>query len=134
MKQRTICKTLAVAVILIFIGMGIQPSVAVQPETEIEQEPSGLLWGTYRNCEIDGELVAGTNMIWPPPFPLCGFISLVVIGFKFSTCKLSGHKGIIPVKAVIGFGFIGEILPSYQPRDKASIYGHLLFCIYIKDF
>jgi len=30
MKQRTICKTLAVAVIILFIGLAVQPSVAVQ--------------------------------------------------------------------------------------------------------
>ena len=28
MKQRTICKTLAVAVIILFIGLGVQPAVA----------------------------------------------------------------------------------------------------------
>ena len=39
MKQRIICKTLAVAVILLFLGLAIQPSVAVQPETtDIEDD------------------------------------------------------------------------------------------------
>lgn len=31
MKQRTICKTLAVAVILLFVGFGVQPAFAVTP-------------------------------------------------------------------------------------------------------
>ena len=35
MKQRTICKTLAVAVILLFLGLAIQPSVAVTQKEAI---------------------------------------------------------------------------------------------------
>jgi len=35
MKQRTICKTLAVAVIILFLGLAVQPSVAVQTKTEM---------------------------------------------------------------------------------------------------
>jgi len=46
MKQRIICKTLAVAVILLFLGLAIQPSVAVQPDTEIEVEPKDYLFQT----------------------------------------------------------------------------------------
>lgn len=36
MKQRIICKALAVAVILLFIGMGIQPAVATVEQETIE--------------------------------------------------------------------------------------------------
>ena len=46
MKQRIICKTLAVAVILLFLGLDIQPSVAVQRETEIDIEPKDYLFQT----------------------------------------------------------------------------------------
>ena len=33
MKQRIICKTLAVAVILLFFGLGVQPAIAITPNT-----------------------------------------------------------------------------------------------------
>jgi len=47
MKQRIICKALAVAVIILFLGLAIQPSVAtVQPETEIDIEPKEYLFQT----------------------------------------------------------------------------------------
>ena len=46
MKRRPIIKTLAVAVIILFIGLAIQPSVAVQPETEIDIEPKDYLFKT----------------------------------------------------------------------------------------
>jgi len=46
MKQRIICKTLAVAVIILFIGLAIQPSVAVQTETERDIEPKNYLFQT----------------------------------------------------------------------------------------
>jgi len=46
MKNRLICKALAVAVILLFIGLAIQPSVAVQPETEMDIEPKDYLFQT----------------------------------------------------------------------------------------
>jgi len=127
MNQRIICKTLAVAVIILFLGLVIQPSVAVQPEVEIESEPSGLLWGTYRNCEIDGEY---WGMIWPL---WIRFFSLVVFNIGFTSCRLSGDKGTIKVRSVLGFGFVGEIFPSFDPRTRGSISGSLLFCIYIKD-
>ena len=39
MKQRIICKTLAVAVIILFLGVGVQPAIAVTPETtDIEDD------------------------------------------------------------------------------------------------
>ena len=38
MKQRIICKTLAVAVILLFIGVGVQPAVAVTPDTSNSED------------------------------------------------------------------------------------------------
>ncbi|UCF49057.1 MAG: PKD domain-containing protein [Thermoplasmatales archaeon] len=38
MKQRIICKPLAVAVIVLFIGLAVQPSVAVQPEGKFSNE------------------------------------------------------------------------------------------------
>jgi len=46
MNQRIICKTLAVAVIILFIGLAIQPSIAVQTETEIDIEPKDYLFQT----------------------------------------------------------------------------------------
>ncbi|KYK22917.1 hypothetical protein AYK21_03405 [Thermoplasmatales archaeon SG8-52-2] len=46
MKNRTICKGLTVAVIIMFIGLAIQPSVAVQPETKISAEPKDYLFQT----------------------------------------------------------------------------------------
>jgi len=46
MKQRIICKTLAVAVIILFLGLTVQPSVAVQQETEIDVEPKDYLFQT----------------------------------------------------------------------------------------
>ena len=46
MKQRIICKALVVAVIILFIGLAIKPSIAVQPETEIDDEPKDYLFQT----------------------------------------------------------------------------------------
>jgi hypothetical protein len=46
MIGRIICKCLAVAVILLFIGLAIQPSVAIEPETEIDIEPKDYLFQT----------------------------------------------------------------------------------------
>jgi hypothetical protein len=47
MKQRTICKTLAVTVILLFIGVGINPAIAtVEPETEFDDVPKDYLFQT----------------------------------------------------------------------------------------
>ena len=46
MKERTICKTLAVAVIILFLGLAIQPSLAVQQETDIDIEPKDYLFQT----------------------------------------------------------------------------------------
>ena len=46
MKQRTICKALTVAVILLFLGLAIQPSVAVKTETELDIEPKDYLFQT----------------------------------------------------------------------------------------
>ena len=42
MKTRIICKTLAVAVIILFLGLAVQPSVAVQPEEEMDESTFGL--------------------------------------------------------------------------------------------
>ena len=38
MKQRIICKGLAVAVILLFLGLAIQPSIAVQSDTSVSDD------------------------------------------------------------------------------------------------
>ena len=46
MKQRIICKGLAVAAIVLFLGLAVQPSIAVQSETEIEIEPKDYLFQT----------------------------------------------------------------------------------------
>jgi len=50
MKQRTICKTLTVAVILLFLGVSVQPAIA-QPE-KIDFK--------YKNIDIE-ELTAKIN-------------------------------------------------------------------------
>ena len=42
MKQRTICKSLAVAVILLFISLGIQPVIAVNKDTSDSAEECNL--------------------------------------------------------------------------------------------
>jgi hypothetical protein len=41
-----ICKTLAVAVVILFLGLAIQPSVAVQTEQDIDIEPKDYLFQT----------------------------------------------------------------------------------------
>jgi len=47
MKRRIFCKGLTVAVILLFVGVGVQPAVAtVEPETEIDIEPKDYLFQT----------------------------------------------------------------------------------------
>ncbi len=46
MKQRIICKALAVAVIILFLVVGIQPGIAVQPETYMDVEPKDYLFQT----------------------------------------------------------------------------------------
>jgi hypothetical protein len=48
MNQRTICKGLAVAVILLFIGLGVQPAIAVvEPEEDIiDVDPKDYLFQT----------------------------------------------------------------------------------------
>jgi len=56
MKQRIIGKTLAVAVILLFIGLAIQPSVAVTPETEIDIEPKDYLFQTILDIANNPEV------------------------------------------------------------------------------
>jgi len=47
MNQRTICKGLAVAVIILFLGLAVQPSVAtVHPKEKIDVEPKDYLFKT----------------------------------------------------------------------------------------
>jgi len=65
MKQRIICKILAVAVIILFLGLAIQPSVAVQPETERDIEPKDYLFQTIidiaNNPEVKNLLEKSNN-------------------------------------------------------------------------
>jgi len=49
-------KALAVAVIILFLGLAIQPSVAVQPETEIDIEPKDYLFQTIIDIANNPEL------------------------------------------------------------------------------
>ena len=56
MKQRIIIKTLTVAVIILFLGVGIQPSLAVQPETEIDIEPKEYLFQTITDIANNPEV------------------------------------------------------------------------------
>ena len=132
MKQKLICKGLAVAVIILFLGLAIQPSVAVQSETEIEieseqdivSEPSGLFWGIYRNCHIRGN---HDGTMWPL-LDRSGFVFFV--SGSFWSCELYGDKGTIPVNKVRGFGFTGWITQPFVSHSYGEIDGHLLFCIY----
>ena len=68
MKQRIICKGLAVAVIVLFLGLAIQPSVAVQPEQEIEIEPKDYLFQTAidiaNNPEFKNLIKQQKNNLW----------------------------------------------------------------------
>lgn len=56
MKQRMLSKGLTVAVIILFLGLVIQPSVAVQPETEIEVEPKDYLFQTIINIANNSDV------------------------------------------------------------------------------
>ena len=138
MVKIPVYRFLIVGVIVLFIGVGIQPAIAIaQPylkkddksEQEIETELSELLWKTYRNCIING--VFWKNP-WPPPFPRNLFAFVFVCPY-FVSCELSGHKGTISISQIIGFGFIGKIHVSYVPHIPSSIDGHLLFCIFKLD-
>ena len=42
MKPRIICKCLAVAVILLFIGLGVQPAIAITPNTSDSEDDCNL--------------------------------------------------------------------------------------------
>ena len=144
MNRNIFSKGLAVAVIVLFIGLAIQPSVAVQPETEIDiepeqdivSEPSGLLWGTYKDCEIYGEFwVNGFYMLRYMLFTLLfrsSFIAIFSI-WGLNSGTLNGAKGEVDVHSVIGFGFTGDITPCVTSRDPGVIDGHLQFCMYLKD-
>jgi hypothetical protein len=54
MKQRTICKTLAVAVILLFIGVGINPAVATIENNPIEKDD---------DCNLCAKKVSKPNLV-----------------------------------------------------------------------
>jgi hypothetical protein len=57
MKNRIICKCLAVTVILLFVGLAVQPSVAVQPEPEIiDVEPKDYLFQTIIDISNNPEV------------------------------------------------------------------------------
>jgi hypothetical protein len=57
MKQRIICKTLAVAVIVLFVGMGVQPAIAkVETEYDIDVEPKEYLFQTIINIANNPEV------------------------------------------------------------------------------
>jgi len=66
MKQRTICKTFAVAVILLFVGLGIQPTVAVTQETTDS-------YGKYNKNDTSiglGFILCIVYGVWDPGFPM----------------------------------------------------------------
>jgi len=68
MKKIIIGKTLAVAVIILFLGLAIQPSVAVQTDTEIKIEPKDYLFQTIldiaNNLEIKNLLAKYDNVLF----------------------------------------------------------------------
>ncbi len=133
--MRTSCvkNGLVVTVILLFVGVAVQPAIAQpdikkddKPEQEIETEPSELLWKTYRNCKITGVF---WHIRWPPPLSRNLFTFVVIIPY-FESCELSGDKGTYSISQIIGFGFIGKINISYIPHIPHNIDGHLLLCIF----
>jgi len=120
-------KIIIVAVILLFLGVGINPAIAI---IHTEEDSSGLFWGTYRNCHISEEF--GFTLIYP--FLRSRYIhndfALILIVTGLSSCKLSGAKGDIAVSKIIGFGFTGSIRLTPDPREPDTIEGDLVFCIY----
>ena len=52
MKQRIICKTLAVAVILLFIGVGVQPAIAIIPDKSENDKDCNLCAENVSNQHI----------------------------------------------------------------------------------
>jgi hypothetical protein len=130
MKINMLRKGLAVAVILLFLGVGVQPAIAAiqsNLNNEFQQEkPSKLVWKTYRNCKITGVF---WNIRWPPPLPRNHFAFVVIIPY-FESCELSGNKGTYSISQIIGFGFTGKIQINYVPHYPSHIDGHLLFCIF----
>ena len=64
MKQRTICKTLAVAVILLFLGLAVQPSVAITQKEAITVSPLNPDETRYlANLSMDfGENITNDNI------------------------------------------------------------------------
>jgi len=140
MKKNMLKKTLVVGIIFLFIGVGVYPAVAVKLNTPIniiqgkefkemkETEPSGLFWGTYTNCTIDG---------WHYgmyPQSVDRFALVIWNGPPFESCILDGFKGKRAVNWIIGFGFVGIIDEYTILREEERIFGRLLFCIYLVDW
>jgi hypothetical protein len=68
MKQRTICKGFTVAVILLFVGLGVQPAVADKEqkiETEINDNEDDLGFGLIL-CNVYSKI---PNPAYPDFFP-----------------------------------------------------------------
>ena len=135
MIKRMYKKGLVAVVILIFLSLAVQPSMAtVLPmkekilQQQEEVEPSGLKWETYTTCEIYGVLAYEDEI---HPFQRIFFAFIVIID-GIESCTLYGAKGEVEVDKLIGFGFIGYIYPAPIPRTTGLIDGHLLFCYYTK--
>ena len=130
--DRIISKALAVATILLFLGVGIQSAIAEElSHIDNEYQPSKLFWKTYMNCNITGEFWINW---WPPWFLelliLRNQFAFVFICLNFVSCELSGHKGTISISQIIGFGFTGKIHISFDSDFPSNIDGHFLFCIF----
>jgi hypothetical protein len=74
MKQRIICKGLAVAVILLFIGVGIQPAIATV-QTEKQKDIEGLV--AQIKVLIDEILVKYGDI--PIVANICSMISFILV-------------------------------------------------------
>jgi hypothetical protein len=134
MKRNLFGKGLVAVVILLFLSLAVQPSMAtVSPieenilQQEEEKESTGLKWKTYKNCDIYGERYMGFGEMFPI-YPR--FFAFIILIDSIESCILSGAKGEVEVDNLIGFVFTGQITPPYTPRDPGIIDGHLLFCYY----
>jgi hypothetical protein len=100
MKQSIICKTLAVSVILLFLGLAIQPSVAVEPEKQKDILGLGAQIRTVVN-----EILQNYGYI-----PMINTICICLIGALNTIglnilCIISGLVFILPLLGLIAILF-----------------------------
>jgi hypothetical protein len=94
MKQRTICKTLAVAVILLFIGVGINPAVAtvqIDEDTFIIQKIKTQIEGLKNKLETiekDENKLSKLNPVYEEKFQKL-YEKITVIEMEINRLDLS---------------------------------------------